>query len=124
MQSRDARARPHGRQVSPQPPPASLHADSSTLCDRCDAVCCRLTVVLRDTDVVAPELVALGSVGERTMAHRPDGWCVALDSAHRCSIYATRPEACRRFTMAGPYCLAVRVDYANFTRPAIALTLI
>lgn len=124
MQSRPARARPQGSLVPPKQPPAVLHTEGTTLCDRCDAVCCRLTVVLRDTDVVASEFVALGSVGERTMAHRADGWCVALDSDHRCSIYSTRPEACRRFTMAGPYCLAVRIDYANFIRPAIALTLI
>lgn len=123
MQSGPAPARPQGSQPTPNPPPAVLAPERSTLCERCDAVCCRLTVVLRDTDVVAQELVALGDAGERTMAHRPDGWCVALGSDHRCSIYATRPEACRRFAMAGPYCLAVRVDYANYTRPAIALTL-
>ena len=47
------------------------------------------------------------------MAKTADGWCVALDrSTYRCTVYATRPDACRRFVMGAPYCLAVREDAA------------
>jgi hypothetical protein len=28
----------------------------------------------------------------------------------RCSLYAERPQGCRRFVMNGPYCRAVRAD--------------
>lgn len=59
------------------------------------------------------------------MAHDEDGWCVAIDPAHmNCGIYGSRPDVCRRFVMDGPYCHAVRRDYADERARAIHLTLV
>lgn len=87
-------------------------ADDRPLCSRCDAVCCRLTVVLQEGDRIASHLTTHTEAGLHVMARDEDGWCVALDSVHmRCSIYEHRPAVCRRFEMGGPYCLAIREDY-------------
>ena len=92
-------------------------------CGSCDAVCCRLTVVLMPEDVVAAHLTTRTAAGLRVMARDEEGWCVALDGARMCcSIYETRPAVCRRFTMDGPYCRSVRADYAE--RRAIGIELI
>lgn len=81
-------------------------------CNRCDAVCCRLTVVLQDADRVADHLTTYTDRGLHVMARDEDGWCVALDGARMCcSIYESRPEVCRRFVMDGPYCRDIRADY-------------
>lgn len=83
-------------------------------CSTCDAVCCRLTVILDADDGIAEHLTAITDTGLRVMAKDEEGWCVALDSAHmRCSIYDARPDTCRRFHMGGPYCEAVREDYSR-----------
>ena len=93
-------------------------------CDACDAVCCRLTVVLMPEDNVAAHLTEKTPAGLHVMARGEDGWCVALDGVRmRCSIYATRPVICRKFTMAGPYCLEVRADYADRRARGIPITL-
>lgn len=93
-------------------------------CDACDAVCCRLTVVLMPEDNVAAHLTEKTESGLHVMARGEDGWCVALDGVRmRCSIYATRPAICRKFTMAGPYCLEVRADYADRRARGIPITL-
>lgn len=107
-----ATAHPHPRAPDP------LH------CSACDAVCCRLTVVVQPEDGIAEHLTTrLG--GLRVMARDPEGWCVAMDAARMCcSIYDARPNVCRRFTMGGPYCEAVREDYARSGYPAIHTTLI
>ena len=58
------------------------------------------------------------------MARDPEGWCVALDGARmQCSIYPTRPQVCRRFVMAGPYCVEVRADYHDRGTRGIPLQL-
>lgn len=91
---------------------------AAPLCSRCTALCCRLTVVLQPGDEGVPEaLVEHRDDGLRVMARGEDGYCRAL-SGHRCGIYAVRPAACRRFLMAGPYCLAVREDAARALDPA------
>lgn len=93
-------------------------------CGSCDAVCCRLTVVLSSEDNVANHLTTHTDAGLHVMARDEDGWCVALDSSRMCcSIYDSRPEICRRFRMAGPYCLDVRADYADRRARGIPLTL-
>lgn len=80
-------------------------------CATCRALCCRLTVVLTPGDAVPPALTATLASGLPVMARGEDGWCVAVDRVHmRCSIYAQRPSACRRFAMNGPYCRSVRDD--------------
>lgn len=88
------------------------------LCSRCTALCCRLTVVLQPGDDGVPDtLVERRGDGLRVMARGEGGYCRAL-VGHRCGIYAVRPAACRRFVMAGPYCLAVREDAMHTLEPA------
>ncbi|KLJ01972.1 YkgJ family cysteine cluster protein [Luteimonas sp. FCS-9] len=93
-------------------------------CARCDAVCCRLTVVLQGDDDVPDRFVEVTDAGLHVMARDEEGWCVAIDAARmRCSIYDSRPEICRRFAMAGAYCRSVREDYAESGRRGIPLTM-
>lgn len=83
-------------------------------CARCDAVCCRLTVVVQPEDRIPSHLTTELPGGLVVMARDEDGWCVALDGARmNCGIYEGRPDVCRRFTMGGPYCNAIREDYAR-----------
>lgn len=96
-----------------------IHPDDSKIdpkvsCAHCDAVCCRLTVVLDDADQVAEHLVIRGGNGVTTMAHGTDGWCIALDRDNKCcSIYSTRPAVCRKFAMGGGYCRLEREIFAQ-----------
>lgn len=93
-------------------------------CDRCDAVCCRLTVVLQTEDRIPEYLTTRTDAGLHVMARDEEGWCVAVDAAHmRCSIYGSRPQVCRRFAMGGPYCLEVRSDYAERNARGIPLVM-
>src|SRR5690606_22647062 len=87
-------ARPHrGGIVSASPSPA-IH------CSNCEAVCCRLTVVVMPGDDVPAYMVERNENGPDVMARAEDGWCVALDRSNmRCGIYQTRPDVCRRFVM-------------------------
>lgn len=81
-------------------------------CARCDAVCCRLTVVLQPSDNVPARFVEVSAAGLEVMARDEEGWCVAIDPARMCcSIYDSRPDVCRRFAMDGPYCREVHADY-------------
>jgi Fe-S-cluster containining protein len=93
-------------------------------CSSCDAVCCRLTVVLMPGDDVPAHLTTHTPSGLHVMARDEEGWCVAIDGARMCcSIYATRPSICRKFVMAGPYCLDVRADYSDRRSRGIPLVL-
>jgi len=102
----------------------SLHpASPSIRCDACDAVCCRLLVILQPTDAVPAHLTEYNEMGLHVMARDDEGWCVAVDSAHmRCSIYESRPKVCRIFAMGGDGCRDVRLDYANRRALGLALT--
>ena len=96
--------------------------DTPPLCARCDAVCCRLTVVLQPEDRVPAHLTTRTSAGIDVMARYAEGWCVALDGARMCcGIYDTRPQVCRKFAMAGPYCREVRADYSDRNARGIPL---
>lgn len=87
-------------------------------CNRCDALCCRLTVVLFEEDAVPAHLTERNEQGVTVMARDADGWCVALNSAQmNCGIYETRPTICRKFAMAGPYCRDVRNEAARALHP-------
>ena len=87
--------------------------ESPVHCDNCRALCCRLTVVLMPQDQAVPaHLIEIDPAGLRVMARGNDGFCVALKD-NQCGIYEQRPQACRRFLMAGPYCRAVREDAAR-----------
>ena len=92
-------------------------------CERCDAVCCRLTVVVQPEDNIPSHLTAQRG-GLRVMAQDEEGWCVALDGARmNCGIYESRPEICRRFVMNGAYCKAVRSEYSEARARGIPLLL-
>lgn len=100
------------------------HGADAPRCSRCDAVCCRLTVVLQAEDHVPAHLTAQSEEGLLVMARDPEGWCVAVDPAHMgCSIYGSRPQVCRRFAMGGAYCREVRRDYADRNARGIPLAL-
>lgn len=101
---------------------ATTAADAD--CTRCDAVCCRLTVVLQAGDRIPLRFTAHTPAGLHVMARDEEGWCVAIDAGRmQCSIYAIRPQVCRRFVMAGPYCHEVRADYSDRTARGIPLQL-
>lgn len=108
------------------PDPAPIrHSHGKADCKRCDAVCCRLTVVVQPEDGIAEHLTTLTEQGLRVMARDEEGWCVAVDSAHmHCSIYEGRPDVCRRFHMGGPYCEAIREDYFRDGLRAIPMRLV
>lgn len=81
-------------------------------CAICDAVCCRLTVLVEPEDNIPDHLTTLLPEGTRAMAHLEDGWCAALDRTHmNCGIYENRPDVCRRFVMGGRYCNSLRGQY-------------
>lgn len=108
----------------PSPAPAGPAPASPVACSACDAVCCRLTVVLLPGDSVPGHLTARTREGLHVMDRDDDGWCVAIDAARMCcSIYDTRPAICRRFAMGGPYCVDVRAEYASHYPRAIPSTL-
>lgn len=87
---------------------------NTPLCARCDAVCCRQTVVLQPGDRVPAHLTRHRDDGLLVMARDEDGWCVAIDGARmNCSIHPTRPGVCRAFEMGGRDCLLARQDYAR-----------
>lgn len=103
---------------------SSAAAEPPIHCDNCDAVCCRLTVVLLPGDEVPEHLTTVTEAGLHVMARDEEGWCVGIDHSRMCcSIYANRPAICRKFRMAGPYCREVRADYADRRARGIALTL-
>lgn len=87
---------------------------SAPHCSRCTAQCCRLTVVLDATECIPPQLTTRIAGGLRVMAKDADGWCAALDrTSMNCGIYDERPQVCRRFMMAGPYCRAIFAGAAD-----------
>lgn len=99
--------------------------DETAHCERCDAVCCRLTVVLQVEDNIAPHLIERQPSGLDVMARDEEGWCKALDASRmNCGIYDSRPSVCRRFVMDGPYCRAVRFDYLEAHGKDIPLALL
>lgn len=104
--------------------PFAYAIDPAVSCTHCEAVCCRLTVVLAADDVVAPELITHNADGVAVMARAADGWCSALDRTRMCcSIYEQRPSVCRKFAMGGPYCRAERENFERDRARGIPLTL-
>ena len=96
--------------------PLHLHegVDPDVSCSSCDAVCCRLTVVVMPEDRVPRHLVERNAHGVEVMAHDEDGWCVAVDPLRMCcSIYEQRPSICRKFAMGSEYCRDERAAYLN-----------
>ncbi|WCE03405.1 YkgJ family cysteine cluster protein [Pseudoxanthomonas sp. JBR18] len=97
--------------------------DPSVQCGGCDAICCRLTVVLDPDDRVPSHLTDYTHDGLHVMARDEEGWCVAVDPEMGCSIYASRPDVCRRFVMGAPYCRDVRQVHHDQLRRGIPLTM-
>ncbi|MCF7985617.1 MAG: YkgJ family cysteine cluster protein [Thiohalocapsa sp.] len=84
-------------------------ADSEISCERCEACCCRLEVLLITDTGVPARFIAIDRWGGETMARLDDGWCAALDRRTlRCTIYDRRPWVCREFEMGGPECVVER----------------
>ena len=82
-------------------------------CGHCQAICCRLEVLLITETGVPEEYVATDRWGAMSMARLDDGWCAAVDrSTWRCRIYDRRPWVCREFEMGGPDCLEERAGYS------------
>jgi len=109
--------------MSPQPQPDPRPARAAAAdCAHCDAVCCRLTVVLMPEDDVPARFTTRDPRGVHVMARDEDGWCVAIDQGRMCcSIYEQRPAICRKFRMDGPYCRDVRADYTDRNARGIPL---
>lgn len=99
--------------------------DPSISCSDCDAVCCRLTVVLMPEDKVPAHLTTRSEHGLEVMARDEDGWCVAVDHSRMCcSIYESRPTVCRSFAMGSAHCRSEREIYRNGHDRLIPLTVI
>ncbi|UNK50103.1 YkgJ family cysteine cluster protein [Lysobacter sp. S4-A87] len=98
---------------------------SEVSCSHCDAVCCRLTVVLMPEDNVPRHMVERMVDGPEVMARDEEGWCVAVDHSRMCcSIYDQRPGVCRKFAMGSAYCRSERAAYREMQAQAIPLALI
>jgi Fe-S-cluster containining protein len=86
--------------------------DPTVHCDDCEAICCRLLVIVDAADRVPRGTAVPYEGGLQVMPRSEDGWCAAIDRpTMSCSIYDLRPDTCRRFTMGGGYCRAIREDY-------------
>jgi Fe-S-cluster containining protein len=91
---------------------SAQHGPERVTCASCDAVCCRLTVVVMPEDEVPRHFVERGPDGLEVMGRCEEGWCVALDHARMCcSIYEQRPQVCRKFAMGSGYCRSERHAY-------------
>jgi len=98
--------------------------DPDVSCSACDAVCCRLTVVVMPEDEVPRHLVERTSMGLDVMARDEEGWCVAMDHSRMCcSVYDQRPGICRKFAMGSAYCRSEREIYRKQVASGIPLTL-
>jgi len=87
----------------------ATEAASAVSCERCEACCCRLEVLLMAEDDVPVALSELDQWGAAVMRRLDDGWCAALDrNTLRCTIYARRPTLCRDFEVGSFACLDER----------------
>ena len=77
--------------------PYAESVNPSVSCNDCEAVCCRLTVLLMPDDHVPEWLIDRDAHGMETLAKGEDGWCAAVDpNTSRCTIYEQRPAICRK----------------------------
>lgn len=97
-----------------------LH-DSRIECERCQACCCQLQVILMPHDSPPRHLVEEDEHGLAVMRRLDDGWCEALDrDSLRCTIYLQRPQVCRDFATGSSEC---REERELWRRAAIAIEL-
>ena len=87
--------------------------DDAVSCIRCEAVCCRMLVVVLPDDNVPNWLTTHDERGLQVLARNDEGWCAAVDPVtFRCTIYDERPAICRKYTMGGPSCQEERQKWA------------
>lgn len=87
------------------PDPYAESVDPTVQCNTCEAVCCRLKVVLLPEDRVPSWLRDHDEHGLEILSKGEDGWCAAVDPiTHGCTIYADRPTICRKYAMGSPSC--------------------
>jgi Fe-S-cluster containining protein len=104
--------------VNIPPAPYARSIDPGVQCNRCEAVCCRLTVVLLPGDHVPGWLVHRDGRGLETLAKSADGWCAAVDPrTFRCTIYDERPAICRKYAMGSPSCRDERRKWSESRLP-------
>ena len=84
-------------------------SDPLISCTNCRACCCRLEVMIV-TDTGVPSIhIERDAWGGEVMARLDDGWCSALDrDTMQCTIYESRPWACREFEMGSRECIEER----------------
>ena len=100
------------------PDPYAESIDPSVQCTTCEAVCCRLTVVLMPEDHVPAWLVDHDEHGLEVLAKGEDGWCAAVNpNTSGCTIYEDRPTICRKFEMGSPSCRDERHRWFGATIP-------
>jgi Fe-S-cluster containining protein len=93
---------------------ANDHIDPTIQCGRCQALCCRLTVVVMPDDLTPEYWIDQDESGMEVMRRLDDGWCAALDRERmQCSIYEVRPQICRDFRMGGYDCRSERDTEKN-----------
>src|SRR3546814_12690467 len=78
--------------------------DPTVSCGNCDAVCCRLTVILMPEDRVPRHLTTRTAHGLEIMPRDEEGWCVAVDPNHICySISHQRSARFPKFAIGSEY---------------------
>ncbi|MEO6799220.1 MAG: YkgJ family cysteine cluster protein [Rhodanobacter sp.] len=98
--------------------PYEQSVDPGVHCDTCEAVCCRLTVVLMPEDRVPGWLIDHDEHGLEILAKGEDGWCAAVDPhTFRCTIYENRPGICRKYAMGSPSCRDERKKWFGASIP-------
>lgn len=87
-------------------------ADKKITCANCEAICCRMEVMIITDTGVPDRYIKTDQWGSETMDRLDDGWCSALDrNTMMCSIYENRPLICREFAMGEDECIDARNDY-------------
>ncbi len=86
--------------------------DKGITCSSCEAICCRMEVMIITDTGVPDRFIKTDKWGGETMSRLGDGWCAALDrNTMLCSIYDNRPLICREFAMGESECIEARNDY-------------
>ena len=104
--------------VNNLPDPYAESIDPSVQCTTCEAVCCRLTVVLMPEDHVPAWLIDHDEHGMEILAKGEDGWCAAVESEHLRLHHLRRPPGiCRKYAMGSPSCRDERQKWFGATIP-------
>lgn len=91
--------------------------DPNVSCAKCEAICCRLEVILMGDDSVPAHLSIEDTWGGEVMRRLDDGWCAALDrNTMMCTIYERRPLVCGEYEMGGLACVEERTVYFHRSR--------